>query len=86
VLWLRRWNQEDIDKAGTTTLTPGWWILLAMIVEWSDTIASAFCPVGWSGLKLYVLAATLSAMPETDAEVARFLTQRTFRSFSQLHG
>jgi hypothetical protein len=56
-----------------------------MIVEWSDTIASAFCPVGSSGLKLYVLAATLSAMPDTDAEVARFLTQRTFRSFSQLH-
>ena len=34
-------NQEDRDKAGTT-LNRGWFVLLDMIVEWSDTIASAF--------------------------------------------
>jgi hypothetical protein len=33
--------KDDIDKAGTTTLTRGWPVLSDMIVKRSDTTASA---------------------------------------------
>src|SRR5260221_5139562 len=63
-------NQEDRDKAGKT-LNRGWFVLLDMIVEWSDTIASAFRVMAFARpyLRFGISEAVPTGLPEMKSDL-----------------
>src|SRR5258706_6565393 len=74
-------NQEDRDKAGKT-LNRGWFVLLDMIVEWSDTIASAFRVMAFA--RPYLRFGISEAVPTGFPQMKTDLIKRALCPFFRL--